>query len=316
MKKLTANKTLVIATLALVMGLGLAAFKNTDNTWIVGDQNPAVDKVIKIGGGTLSWSSGNSQMEFSNDGGVTPVEIGTSTEIPSGATFDFTGSTAPTGYVLASGGTIGSGTSGSTERANADTVTLFTLLWNSFSNTELVIQDAAGSPTTRGGSAAADFSANKRLPTPDLRGRVIAGKDDMGVAGSANRLSVALNGDTLGAAGGSQEHTLSAAESGSPAHLHTMNHGHANTIATTSAGAHTHDVQAGGGGAGGLNDNVGVGIQNTYSARATSNGAHTHPISGSVTSFSGSTSNSSAVAAGSAHTNTQPTFILLKIIKL
>lgn len=38
---------------------------------------------------------------------------------------------------------------------------------------------------------------------PDLRGRVIAGQDDMGGT-SANRLTSPLNGDTLGASGGAE----------------------------------------------------------------------------------------------------------------
>jgi microcystin-dependent protein len=45
---------------------------------------------------------------------------------------------------------------------------------------------------------------------PDLRGRVVAGQDDMG-GSSANRLtglSGGLNGDTLGATGGAESHTL------------------------------------------------------------------------------------------------------------
>ena len=55
---------------------------------------------------------------------------------------------------------------------------------------------------------------------PDLRGRTIAGQDDMGGA-SANRLTTPINGDTLGAAGGSETHTLTVAEI--PPHTHTMN---------------------------------------------------------------------------------------------
>jgi microcystin-dependent protein len=57
---------------------------------------------------------------------------------------------------------------------------------------------------------------------PDLRGRVIAGQDDMG-GSSANRLtnqSGGLNGDTLGATGGAETHTLITAEM--PAHTHTQ----------------------------------------------------------------------------------------------
>jgi microcystin-dependent protein len=55
---------------------------------------------------------------------------------------------------------------------------------------------------------------------PDKRGRVTAGKDDMG-GSSANRLtnqSGGLNGDTLGGTGGSETHTLTDAEM--PLHGH------------------------------------------------------------------------------------------------
>ena len=59
---------------------------------------------------------------------------------------------------------------------------------------------------------------------PDLRGRVIAGQDDMG-GSSANRLtglSGGINGDNLGATGGAEDHLLTAAQSGLPAHSHTQ----------------------------------------------------------------------------------------------
>jgi len=53
---------------------------------------------------------------------------------------------------------------------------------------------------------------------PDLRGRVVAGQDDMG-GSSANRLTSPLNGDTLGGAGGAEAHQLTVAEL--PSHNHT-----------------------------------------------------------------------------------------------
>jgi hypothetical protein len=77
--------------------------------------------------------------------------------------------TAPTGTLATKGGTIGNASSGGTARANADTSALFTVLWNSTTNAELVIQTSAGAPTTRGASAAADFAANRRMPLPDLQ---------------------------------------------------------------------------------------------------------------------------------------------------
>jgi hypothetical protein len=77
--------------------------------------------------------------------------------------------TAPTGTLATNGGTIGNASSGGTARANADTSALFTVLWSSTTNAELVIQTSAGANTTRGASAAADFAANKRLPLPDIQ---------------------------------------------------------------------------------------------------------------------------------------------------
>ena len=52
---------------------------------------------------------------------------------------------------------------------------------------------------------------------PDLRGRVIAGKDNMGGT-AASRLTSPVAGSTLGATGGAQSHTLTTAEM--PAHTH------------------------------------------------------------------------------------------------
>ena len=57
---------------------------------------------------------------------------------------------------------------------------------------------------------------------PDLRGRVVAGEDDMGGV-SANRLTNqtgGLDGDVLGTTGGAETHTLTTAQM--PAHTHTI----------------------------------------------------------------------------------------------
>jgi len=68
---------------------------------------------------------------------------------------------------------------------------------------------------------------------PDLRGRVPAGKDNMG-GSAANRLtsSGAVNGNTLGNAGGGETHTLSTSELAS--HLH--RYGNTNASGSTGSG--------------------------------------------------------------------------------
>lgn len=119
-------------------------------------------------------------------------------------------------WLRCDGRTIGSASSGATARANADMLALYTELWTSFTNTYLVIQDSSGSPTTRGASAAADFSANKRMPLPDMRGRLVVGMDDPGI-GAGNRIT-ATWADNNGGTGGAENHTLTTTEM--PSHNH------------------------------------------------------------------------------------------------
>lgn len=133
-----------------------------------------------------------------------------------GVVKDYVGTTAPTGYVMLSGRTIGDASSSATERANADTSALFTLLWNSMADTEAPVSGG------RGASAAADFAAHKTITLPDARGRVIVGKDNMGGT-TASRITsggCGITGTTLGTSGGSQTHTLTEAQLA--AHTHTL----------------------------------------------------------------------------------------------
>ncbi len=133
-----------------------------------------------------------------------------------------------TGWVKANAQTIGSPSSGATQRANADTQNLFVYLWNSFPNTHCPVSGG------RGASGLADFTANKTIGLPDLRGRVLAGLDDMGstAAGLILTTNVTSGGGdgptTPAATGGEANHVLAISEApkgqiglNDPGHSHT-----------------------------------------------------------------------------------------------
>jgi microcystin-dependent protein len=110
---------------------------------------------------------------------------------PAGAVIPFAGTSAPTGWLLCFGQAV--------------------------SRTTYAALFAITSTTYGVGDGSTTFNL------PDLRGRVVAGEDDMGGT-SANRLtnqSGGLNGDVLGAVGGAETHTLVTAELA--AHTHTIN---------------------------------------------------------------------------------------------
>lgn len=90
---------------------------------------------------------------------------------------------AMTGFVRMNGRTIGSASSGATERANADAEDLFLYLCNNLSDS---LAPMSGG---RGATCAADWSANKAITVPSMQGRVLAGVDDMGST-AANILQV------------------------------------------------------------------------------------------------------------------------------
>jgi microcystin-dependent protein len=187
---------------------------------------------------------------------------GTGQLVPTGVILDFAGTSAPTGYLLAYGQDV-------SRETYAD---LFSVIGETF---------GAGNGVTT-------------FTLPDHRGRVSAGKDDMG-GSSANRITSALNGDTLGATGGSETHTLTGAESGqkaiSSASVTISDPGH-----THATGANSINVAAGG---------------DTYRNSGTSGTATSSNTTGITATFTLAASD-----AGSAHNNTQPTIILNKIIKI
>ena len=184
------------------------------------------------------------------DGAVTAAKLdagAVSVLMPSGSLMPYAGSSAPTGYLLCDGAAI----SRSTYSA------LFGVLATTYGS----------------GDGSSTFNI------PDLRGRVIAGQDDMGGA-SANRLTGltgGVDGDVLGGSGGAETHTLSIAEMP----------GHSHDVTTASASNNQNGVP--GNAPKGSNDSIPT----------------TAPYSNGAT----------ATGGGQAHNNVQPTIILNYIIK-
>lgn len=165
----------------------------------------------------LRRADGTTVWDFDNQPGAVASTASESRKYI-GECFYYLGSSAPdTSCIVMNGKTIGSASSGATARASdsQDTASTFSLLWNTFNNTVCPIQDSAGSPTTRGDTAAADFAANKRFPLLDTCGRALIGADNMGGVSSKNRLtglSGGIDGDVPGNTGGSEGETISQAK--------------------------------------------------------------------------------------------------------
>jgi len=237
---------------------------------------------------------------------------------PTGVILDYIGTVAPTGWILASGGTIGDASSGATVLADPDAQDLFELLWNSMLDAQAPVSGG------RGANASADFAANKTITIPDLRGRIVAGKGDMGGSTATTLNTVAHT--TLGASVGSQTHTLVTGEL--PAHNHTASDaGHAHSASDSGHGhgvtdpthQHTYDkpqstinITAGGGSIA-----LTAAYTTTFTALATTAGLSVNTGNASITVGSGNASITVGnTGSGTAHNNIQPSYILNKIIKL
>lgn len=121
------------------------------------------------------------------DNAITAAKLANDAAFTSAMMMPYAGTTAPTGWLLCYGQAV-------SRTTYAD---LFTAIGTTYGS----------------GDGSTTFNL------PDLRGRVIAGQDDMGGT-SANRLTSPINGDNLGATGGSQSHTLTTAQI--PSHSHSM----------------------------------------------------------------------------------------------
>ena len=152
---------------------------------------------------------------------------------------------------------------------------------------------------------------------PDLRGRVVAGVNNMGGT-PANRITTngaGFDGNTLGAAGGAQVVTLTADQSGLREHSHVATSTH--SLTADAGGAHTHNLTLGidEGSPPGLLKyfNTGaVDTDGTTTYPTDSGGTHSHSVSGTIAT---TVSESTEAPASQAHNNVQPTMVLNKIIK-
>lgn len=201
-----------------------------------------------------------------------------------GTVLDYAGTSAPSGYLLCYGQQV-------SQTTYADLFTVISTTYNT------------------GGESVGNFRI------PDLRGRAAFGNDNMG-GSDANRISTSgsgIDGNTTGAAGGAESTTLTTTEL--PAHTHGMNsHTHSFSATTSTDGAHSHNTT-----------NIvlrktgtGVGTQAGTDGRfdqqdtTSSDGNHTHTVSGTSGAAAGNTTSS---GTGSAFSKMPPALILNKIIK-
>lgn len=181
------------------------------------------------------------------------VGLGNVTQVPAGIVSAFAGVTAPAGWLMCYGQAV----------SRTEYSALFTAL----------------STTYGSGDGSTTFNV------PDLRGRAIAGVDNMGGSAASRLTSTVLSAsNTLGATGGTQTHTLTEAQM--PVHTHIQN-------------AHQHGVPERGDGSGyytALYSNTAGDAGNNVQTRLV-------------------TATNQNTGGGTAHLNTQPTIVLNYIIK-
>lgn len=180
---------------------------------------------------------------------------------PPGIIWLYSGSSAPSGWLLCDGSVVSQ-------------------------TTYAALYAVIGSLYNTSGEGAGNF----RLP--DLRGRVPAGKDDMGGGSPAGRLTntTMSSATTLGGNGGAETHALTTAEM--PSHAHRV-------LGKTGGPALVLETET----------------SNVLGAQGGGSYTNTGPGGPIVETTGGPSSPGGTAGNGSAHTNTQPTLILNYIVK-
>lgn len=164
---------------------------------------------LKDSAGVTQVAADNILVVGASAGTGTPPTVDATTVFSAGDLKWKYGTGSITGWVRANGRTIGSSTSGASERANADCEDLFLFLWAADSSLAV--------STGRGASAAADWAANKTIDLPDYRGRVVAGFDDMGSTAASRLTTATMTGTGIGSVSSATE-TKSLATANLPAY--------------------------------------------------------------------------------------------------